>query len=105
MLFDFARRVKNLERAYAIREGMTREMDSLPKEFMDQPVAEGKYKGSVLKSAEFEKMKDKYYALRGWDASTGVPTRETLEQTGLGYIVRDLEKLDKLPGKVPVKQN
>jgi len=77
MLFDFARRVKNLERAYAIREGMTREMDSLPKEFMDQPVAEGEHKGSVLKSAEFEKMKDKYYALRGWDAATGIPTRES----------------------------
>jgi len=103
MLFDFARRVKNMERAYAIREGMTREMDSLPKEFMDQPVAEGEYKGSVLKSAEFEKMKDKYYALRGWDAATGIPTRETLEQTRLGYVARDLEKSDKLPGKVPVK--
>jgi len=48
-------------------------------------------------------MKDKYYALRGWDAATGVPTRETLEQTGLGYIARDLKKSGKLPGKVPIK--
>ncbi|MFC1914948.1 aldehyde ferredoxin oxidoreductase family protein [Chloroflexota bacterium] len=102
-LMEFAERVKNLERAYAIREGMTREMDSLPKEFMDQPIAEGEHKGSVLKSAEFEKMKDKYYALRGWDATTGIPTRKTLEQTGLGYVARDLEKSGKLPGKVPVK--
>jgi aldehyde:ferredoxin oxidoreductase len=101
-LFQFAKRVKNLERAFCVREGMTRETDSLPKEFMDRPVAEGEYKGSVLKSAEFEKMKDRYYALRGWDIATGIPTRETLEETGLGYVARDLEKLGKLPEKVPV---
>jgi aldehyde:ferredoxin oxidoreductase len=27
---------------------------------------------------EFEKVKDEYDALRGWDVETGAPTRETL---------------------------
>jgi len=102
MLFQFAKRVKNLERTFCVRDGLTREMDSLSKEFMDRPVEEGEYKGSVLKSEEFEKMKDRYYTLRGWDIATGIPTRETLAQTGLGYVARDLGKLGKLPGKVPV---
>ena len=100
-LFEFARRVKNLERAYNVREGMTRDNDSLPKRCMDKPVAQGSFQGSVLESSQFEKMKDRYYALRGWDIATGIPTRETLEQYGLGYVALELEKLGKLPGLTP----
>jgi aldehyde:ferredoxin oxidoreductase len=98
MLFTIAKRVRNLERAYNVREGMTRNRDSLPRGFMDHPLEKGDSKGSVLESAGFEKMKDQYYALRGWDIATGVPTRETLAQTGLEDIARDLEKSGKLPG-------
>ncbi len=100
-LVEFAERVKNLERAYSVREGVTREMDSYPKRFMDRAVSRGD-DTFVLETGKFEEMKDKYYALRGWDVATGIPTRETLEKTGLGYVARDLEKLGKLPGKVSV---
>ncbi len=96
-LFEYAKRVRNLERAFCAREGMTRDHDSLPKRFMDHPLEEEPHKGWVLKSSEFEKMKSKYYTLRGWDITTGIPTRETLEQTGLGDIAQDLEKRGKLP--------
>jgi len=105
MLFRFARKVRNLERAYCVREGMTRQTDSLPKGYMDHPIEKGIFKGEVLESSKFEKMKDKYYALRGWDIASGIPTRETLEQTGLKDVARDLEKLGKLPGKVPAGQS
>ncbi len=105
-LFEFARRVRNLERAYNVREGMTRETDSLPKRYMDKPIEQGEFKGQVtMPSNKFEEMKDKYYALRGWDIATGIPTRETLEQTGLKDIARDLEKRGKLPGKSPSVQS
>ena len=66
---------------------------------MDKPIEQGKFKGSVLESTKFEQMKSNYYALRGWDIATGIPTRETLEQTGLGDVARDLEKRGKLPKK------
>jgi aldehyde:ferredoxin oxidoreductase len=99
MLFQLARKVKNLERAYCVREGMTRDTDSLSKEFMDKPVEQGDSKGSVLETSKFEEMKSKYYALRGWDVATGIPTRETLKQTGLKDVARDLGKRGKLPGK------
>ena len=98
-LFEFAKKVRNLERAFCAREGMTRDHDSLPKRFMDRPLEEGPHKGWMLKSSEFEKMKSKYYTLRGWDIDTGIPTRETLEQTGLEDIAQDLEKRGKLPAK------
>ena len=58
---------------------------------------------SIIKSDDFEKMKDSYYTLRGWDVATGTPTRETLEQDGLGDVAEDLEKRGKLPGKAAVK--
>ena len=55
----------------------------------------------MLETSKFEEMKSKYYALRGWDVATGIPTRETLKQTGLKDIARDLGKIGKLPGKSP----
>jgi aldehyde:ferredoxin oxidoreductase len=100
MLFTIAKRVRNLERVFNVKEGMTRDRDALPRGFMDHPLEKGDSAGSVLKSAEFEKMKDQYYALRGWDIATGIPTRETLEQTGLGDIAGDLEQSGKLPGNL-----
>jgi aldehyde:ferredoxin oxidoreductase len=98
-LFQFAKRVKNLERAYNIREGMTRDMDSLPNRFMDRPLEQGPAKNSTLLTSKFEKMKDKYYALRGWDITTGIPTRETLQIFGLSGVIEDLEKMGKVPSK------
>jgi aldehyde:ferredoxin oxidoreductase len=91
-LFVFARRVKNLERAYNIREGMTRELESLPKRCLDYPGDSGYYRRSVMESNKLEELKDKYYHLRGWDINTGIPTRETLQKQGLGYIADDLDK-------------
>jgi len=67
---------------------------------MDHPIEAGRFKGEVLETDKFEKMKDDYYVLRGWDIATGIPTRETLEKDGLKDVARDLEKLGKLPGKV-----
>jgi len=104
MLFELARKVRNLERAYCAREGMTRDTDSLPKSFIDHPIEQGDFKGSVLKSDKFEEMKDRYYALRGWDIATGIPTRETLEESGLSDVAKDLEKRGKLPNKSPEKK-
>jgi len=98
-LNNFAKTVRNLERAFNVREGMTRDTDSLPKGYMDKPIEAGLFKGEVLDSKKFEKMKDEYYALRGWDLATGIPTRKTLEQTGLKDVARELEKQGKLPKK------
>ncbi|MFC1592182.1 aldehyde ferredoxin oxidoreductase C-terminal domain-containing protein, partial [Thermodesulfobacteriota bacterium] len=44
-------------------------------------------KGKAVDREQFEKMMDEYYGLRGWDAATGLPTRETLEKLGLLGLV------------------
>ncbi len=49
-------------------------------------------KGEVIDRDKFEKMKDEYYALRGWDVATGLQTRAQMEEFDLGDIADDLEK-------------
>ncbi len=39
-----------------------------------------------------EKAKDLFYNIFGWDLTTGVPTRETLEKFDLADMADDLEK-------------
>ncbi|MGB2981756.1 MAG: aldehyde ferredoxin oxidoreductase C-terminal domain-containing protein, partial [Candidatus Zixiibacteriota bacterium] len=49
-------------------------------------------KGEVVDRNEFERMKDKYYQLRGWDAATGLQTRTKLEELGLAEVADDLDQ-------------
>ena len=75
-------RIVNLERLFIGREGITRQDDTLPKRFLEEPLPEGSgpSTGSVL---ELEPMLDEYYQARGWDVQTGLPTKEKLEELGL----------------------
>jgi hypothetical protein len=70
---------------------------------MDHRVESGDFKGSILETVKFERMKSEYYDLRGWDITTGIPTRETLENSGLEDIAEDLKIRGKLPTK-PVQE-
>jgi aldehyde:ferredoxin oxidoreductase len=91
-LYQAARRVVNLERAFNIREGRTREMDTLPKRAFKHAVPDGKFKGEVMDPDKFEEMKDEFYTTRGWNLKTGFPTRQTLLDLDLPEAVADLEK-------------
>lgn len=75
-------RVVNLERAFNSREGLTRQDDTLPKRFTQEPLPadSGPSAGSVV---ELEPMLDEYYQARGWDTSTGRPTASKLRELGL----------------------
>jgi len=102
-------RIFNLQRAILAREGYRgRESDVLDESFYTRPLrnvglnpecqAPGKdgevisRKGEVVDREKFETMKDEYYDLRGWDVATGLQTKATLEEIGLGDIVGDLER-------------
>jgi aldehyde:ferredoxin oxidoreductase len=50
-------------------------------------------KGQTLDPAEFERMKDEYYQLRGWDIKTGLQKKEKLEELGLSVLCNDMERL------------
>jgi aldehyde:ferredoxin oxidoreductase len=94
-LFEFAKRIRTLERAYDAGEGLTRDMEVLPQRFMDTPITKGVFKGEVIESDKFEAMKSRYYALREWDVATGIPTVETLQKLGLDEAVERLKGLNR----------
>jgi aldehyde:ferredoxin oxidoreductase len=57
--------------------------------------AVGSRKGMVIDRGEFEKLKDEFYHLRGWDISTGIPTVDTLRSLQLEDLAGELEKADR----------
>jgi aldehyde:ferredoxin oxidoreductase len=99
-MFEIGERIVNLERAYIVREGITRKDDHLPARFLKEPLPNGNSKGSVF---EIEPMLDEYYMERGWD-SNGVPKAEKLRETRLEYVIQDLKRRaisEELGKKVP----
>jgi len=81
-LMSAANRIRTLERAYNLREGLKKENDTVSKRFFKEALKDGPWRGEILDEERFEKMKKEYYALRGWD-SNGEPTEETLSKLGL----------------------
>lgn len=47
-------------------------------------------KGEVVDRERFEKMKDEYYQLRGWDVASGLQTKAKLKELGLQDIVANI---------------
>ena len=112
-LYAIGERIWNLQRAILIREGdKGRESDIIPEFWYTIPVESEVYNpeclvpgkdgeivskiGTVVDREKFEKLKDEYYRLRGWDVATGLQTRAKLEQIGLQDIVADLERRELL---------
>ena len=75
----------NLLRAFNAREGIGRDQDTIPKK-LTQPLKGGKSDGVFVTVEEVERAKDTYYAMAGWDASTGQPQRAKLEELGIGWV-------------------
>jgi len=76
----------HLMRWYNLREGLTAADDRLPDRFHEEPIAEGPRKGDRLERAAFERARDLFYAMMGWDAD-GRPTPATLYDHGLGWLL------------------
>ena len=75
-------RIVNAERMINARFGIGRADDTLPPRFLDEPAvpSDSPSAGSVV---ELGPMLDEYYAARGWDVETGLPTGEKLAELGL----------------------
>jgi aldehyde:ferredoxin oxidoreductase len=97
-------RMRNVERAFECRLGRRRANDTIPRKEFGKPISRGTAAGKYgVTEAQLEQLKDEYYALRGWDRETGVPTRETLVASGLGDIAADLAAMGILPESPVVK--
>ncbi len=86
-LLNIGERVYNLQRMFNVREGITRQDDLLPKRVRKIPEF-GKYSSAgECEIKNFERMLDEYYEARGWSRKTGIPTKEKLQQLGLGALI------------------
>lgn len=75
-------RIWTLTRLFNLREGFSREDDSIPERVYLDPLPEGNPKGKVVSEQDFQTMISEYYKLFGWDEQ-GRPTRETLRELDL----------------------
>jgi aldehyde:ferredoxin oxidoreductase len=89
-LLHVGERVTNLERAYNARLGLTREHDTLPPRWTEDPLPSGPKAGAVYDI--LEPMKDAWYQVHGWDTETGRPRYNKLVELGLADIAHDLER-------------
>jgi aldehyde:ferredoxin oxidoreductase len=108
-LYRVGERTFNLQRAILIRDGWGgREDDALeefnftvplkgdtagnPEAIVPGPKGETySRKGMVVDREQFERTKDEYYAIRGWDVRTGLQKRAGLEELGLRDVAGSLE--------------
>lgn len=95
-LVKIGERAINLCRAFNIREGFSREDDTLPERLSD-PLPDGQYKGQRMSNEELKSMLDNYYEIRGWDKRTGIPAPTRLKELGLDFVGDQLKALGRLP--------
>ena len=80
-------RICTLERAFNVREGVSRKDDTLPWRIQHEPIPDGPSKGTFCPPEELDKMLDEYYELRGW-SKDGIPTPERLRALGLDFAIQ-----------------
>jgi aldehyde:ferredoxin oxidoreductase len=80
----------NMMRAFNAREGFDSKRDTLSEKFFAEGLKGGPTDGWKIDREEFENARVEYYRQCGWDESTGVPKRETLDRLGLDWVADDL---------------
>ena len=90
-LLTVGERRLSMMRAFNAREGINRDQDKLPEKFFREGLQGGPSDGWKVNKAEFEAALDEYYRQSGWDVRSGIPTRQTLERLGLGWVADSLQ--------------
>jgi aldehyde:ferredoxin oxidoreductase len=79
-------RILNLERAFNLREGLTKKDDTLPRRMFEEEIQDGPSRGLKISEDDFDRLLEEYYALHGWDTD-GIPRKDTLTNLGLESII------------------
>lgn len=82
-------RVNNLKKAFNIREGWTREDDTLPDRTLGETLPTGIVKGVGLSKKELNMMVQGYYRARGWNDDGTIPEGKIQELQLEGVIYND----------------
>jgi aldehyde:ferredoxin oxidoreductase len=92
----FSHRLIILERAWNIREGLVPDRDDvLPERVFTEPLTLGPKAGTpaaLYDRKKFEDDKQTWYKARGCDTH-GIPTKKTLKDLGLAFVIPMLEKV------------
>lgn len=81
-LFKIGEKISNMTRLYNMKNGRTRQGDTLPQRFFKEKHLSGIFEGEFMTEAKFNQWLDLYYQKRGWD-NEGVPTRAKLSELGV----------------------
>lgn len=84
-------RAVNLMRIFNLRSGIGNELDRPSERYGSTPV-DGPSSGTGILQ-HWDAMLRNYYERMGWSPETGVPLASTLEELGIGYLVRDLTRI------------
>ncbi len=85
-MMQVGERRTNMMRAFNARDGIDREMDTLPKKFFEKALVGGISDGNKVDYAEWAAAIDMYYQEAGWDVETGNPTRHKMEALDLAWV-------------------
>jgi aldehyde:ferredoxin oxidoreductase len=86
-LMKIGERCLQMTRAFNIREGMSKEEDKLPERFF-APFPSGPLEGLKIEKEAFEKARDIYYDMVGWDKESGAPTLGKLQELDIEWVAR-----------------
>ena len=96
-LWKSAESIWTLRRAVAVlREDRSRADDDLSQAWFQKVIGGSESLAAPLDRTKFEVLKDRYYALRGWNPENGRPTRATLEALGMKNVADTLASAGKL---------
>ncbi|MEM3750221.1 MAG: aldehyde ferredoxin oxidoreductase N-terminal domain-containing protein [Candidatus Jordarchaeales archaeon] len=95
-LIKTGERVWNLLKLLNVREGFSRRDDAFPERWLKEPLRGGNitmtlmdyYRSERIGVDDAEKLLDDYYAERGWDPESGVPTESKLVELELASTAR-----------------
>ena len=96
-LWETGERIWTLRRAVMVkRENRTREADTLSHVWFERMANGGQVLPSPIDRAKWEALKDRYYALLGWDNARGWPTRDRLQRLGMKSVADTLQQAGRL---------
>jgi aldehyde:ferredoxin oxidoreductase len=80
-------RINNLKKQFNIREGWTRDDDTLPQRVLQEALPDGVGAGAKITPEDLDMMVSAYYEARGWTAEGNIPDAK-LEELGLDALVQ-----------------
>jgi len=83
-------KIYTLERGLNVRDGISRKDDYPPARILEEPLPNGPAEGKIIGHANYEKMLNEFYQIRGWDQN-GRPKRRKLAELGMKDIADRIE--------------